>query len=113
MKSLELTSFLESNESIRETLIIAEQQCQCSRTWVLVVHSDFLQVEGYERNGNDVDLENLRRVFHVERHCKFAELANCDKAQIVGTLSSKEKLIKMFHPNDDCEFLNDQYYFSL
>jgi hypothetical protein len=99
MELLELNSL----ESINQTPS-AEQQCQCSRTWVLVVHNDFLQIEDYERNGDEKDLENLRRFFQVERHCKYAELANCDKEQILGTLSSKEKFIKLFHPNDDCKF---------
>jgi hypothetical protein len=100
---------LHSLESINKIQFV-EQQCQCSRTWVLVVHNDFLQIEDYERNGDEQDLENLRRVFEDERHCRFAELANCDKEQILGTLSSTEKLIKLFHPNDDCKFLTPIYF---
>jgi hypothetical protein len=92
---------IDSLKSIKKTL---EQQCQCTRTWVLVVHNDFQQIKGYERNGNNVDLENLQRVFQGERHCRFAELSNCNKEQILGTLSSKEKLIKLFHPHNNCKF---------
>jgi Mg2+/Co2+ transporter CorC len=95
---------MDSLHSILNKTTTLEDQCQCSRTWVLVVHNDFQQIKGYERNGNDVDLENLQRVFQSERHCRFAQLANCDKDQIVGTLSSKEKLIKLFYPDDECKF---------
>jgi len=77
------------------------KSCHCNNTWVLVVHNDFLQVEGYERKGNEVDVENLKRVWQRERQCKFAELANCTSAQIIGTLSSDEKLTKLFHPLDN------------
>jgi hypothetical protein len=77
------------------------KSCQCNNTWVLVVHNDFLQVEGYERKGNEVDVENLKRVWQRERQCRFAELANCTSEQIISTLSSDEKLIKLFHPLDN------------
>jgi len=77
------------------------KSCHCSNTWVLVVHNDFLQLEGYERKGNEVDVENLKRVWQRERQCKYAELANCTSAQIIGTLSSDEKLTKLFHPLDN------------
>jgi len=77
------------------------KSCHCSNTWVLVVHNDFLQVEGYERKGNEVDVENLKRVWQRERQCKFAELANCTSAQIIGTLSSDEKLAQLFNPQEN------------
>lgn len=89
------------------------KSCVCSRTWVLVVHNDFLQVEGYERVGNDVDLQNLRRVFQSERECEFAELANCNKAQILETLTSQQKLNQLFHPGRDSKFLIDFAIFLL
>jgi hypothetical protein len=100
-------------ESLKSTQKTIEQQCQCTRTWVLVVHNDFQQIKDYERNGNNVDLENLQRVFQGERNCRFAELANCNKEQILGTLSSEKKLIKLFHPNEDCKFLTPIYLFEL
>jgi hypothetical protein len=77
------------------------ESCHCNNTWVLVVHNDFLQVEGYERKGNEVDVENLKRVWQRERQCKFAELANCTSAQIIGTLSSDEKLTQLFNPQEN------------
>lgn len=76
-----------------------EKLCNCVNTWVLVIHNDFNKIEDYERNGNEVDLENLKRVFQIERHCKFAELANFDKEQIIATISQQENLIKLFCPN--------------
>jgi hypothetical protein len=48
-----------------------------------------------------MDVENLKRVWQRERHCKFAELANCSSAQIIGTLSSDEKLTQLFHPRNN------------
>lgn len=89
------------------------KSCVCSRTWVLVVHNDFLQVKGYERVGNDVDLQNLSRVFQSERQCEFAELANCNKAQILETLTSQQKLNQLFHPGRDSKFLIDFAIFQL
>lgn len=87
-----------------KALLKSRKRCACLRTWVLVVHNDFLQVEGYERRGDDVDLRNLRRVFQTERACKFAELTNCSKEQILETLSSQDKFIQLFHP-DQCRKL--------
>jgi hypothetical protein len=78
---------------------VSETLCICTNTWVLVVHNDFKKIENYERYGNEVDVENLRRVFEIERNCKFAELINCNKEQIIATLSQQEKLIKLFYPN--------------
>jgi len=71
--------------------------CHCSNTWVLVVHNDFLQVEGYERKGNEVDVENLKRVWQRERQCRFTELANCTSEQIISSLSSDEKPTQLFY----------------
>lgn len=91
---------LTSSDEVSEDFLRSsdpKKSCVCSRTWILVVHNDFLQVAGYERRGNDVDLQNLRRVFETERHCKFAQLANCSKAQIIETLSSKQKLVQLFN----------------
>lgn len=79
-----------------------EKLCNnCVNTWVLVIHNDFNRIENYERNGNEVDVENLKRVFQIERHCKFAELANFDKEQIIATISKQENLIKLFYPNSE------------
>lgn len=77
----------------------------CPKIWVLVVHNDFKKVEDYERYGNDVDVDNLKRVFQIERNCKFAELANCNKEEIMAALSQEEKLIELFHPVNDCKFV--------
>jgi hypothetical protein len=92
--------------------IVRGQLCQCKNTWVLVIHNDFLQVEGYERHGDDVDVKNLKRVFQTDRNCKFAELANCNKTQIIETLSNEEKLVQLYHPENDCKYLV-KYTFSL
>jgi hypothetical protein len=93
---MELTRFLPRSDF--------QPSCVCSRSWVLVVHNDFLQVEGYERRGDDVDVRNLRRVFQSERHCKFAELANCSKAKIIETISSEDKLLQLFQQEIGCRF---------
>jgi len=78
--------------------------CLGSRTWVLVVHNFFRDILDYERIGNEADLTNLKRVFCDQRKCKFAELENCDAGGIVKSLSQEDKLIALFHPNDDCKF---------
>jgi len=62
-----------------------------------------MSIEDYQRNGNDKDVENLKRVFHTQRKCQFAELANWKSSDIVGTLSQDEKLIQLFYPNGDCK----------
>jgi len=83
----------------------SEPLCKCVNTWVLVVHNDFKEIETYERNGNEVDVENLKRIFQIERGCKFAELINCNKERIITTLSEQDKLIKLFYPNNaDCKY---------
>lgn len=98
---MELLELTERTETLSETV------CICTNTWVLVVHNDFKKVEKYERYGNEVDVDNLRRVFEFERHCKFAELANCNKDQIVATLSQQDKIIELFHSygHDNREYI--------
>jgi len=82
---------------------VRDGACLCSRTWVLVVHNDFMYIEDYQRNGNDKDVENLRRVFQTQRKCQFAELANCNSSDIVGTLSNEQQLVQLFFPTDGCK----------
>jgi hypothetical protein len=94
--------------------LTAVSVCHCSKTWVLVVHNDFLNVDKYERKGNEVDVANLKRVFQSERNCKFAELQNSNKEHIIGTLASEEQLIKLFYPDNDCKHLNQliRYFYA-
>jgi hypothetical protein len=86
------------NNRTHEELELQTVQCLCCKTWVLVVHNDFEKVDQYERGGNDVDVANLRRVFQLDRHCRFAELQNCGRERIIGTLANEEQLVQLFYP---------------
>jgi hypothetical protein len=96
MEQMELQCLQKQGKNSFES---SETLCKCVNTWVLVIHNDFKKIDTYERNGNEVDVKNLKRVFQTERSCKFAELINCDKEQIITTLSEQDKLIKLFYPN--------------
>jgi hypothetical protein len=89
--------------------------CLCFRTWVLVIHHDFKGVENFERLGNDADVHNLRRVFQEDRKCKFAEMKNWAKNDILSTLQSEKRIAKLFHHDDECELFQDFFltYFTI
>jgi hypothetical protein len=72
---------------------------QCLQRWVLVVHDDFGEVADMQRNGNDVDVANLRRVFSVERGFQFAELARQKSSNILHALSNWQYLTALFGHN--------------
>lgn len=82
------------------------ENCQCTRTWVLVVHNSFKGIVNDERFGNEIDVNNLRRAFSTQRQCRFAELADCCSADILRTLSNKQLFVQLFHPGNDCELKN-------
>jgi hypothetical protein len=84
---------------------VVEGACLCSKNWILLVHNDFSSKGEWERLGNEADVRNLKRVFKKRSNCKLAELKNCGKDEILGCLRSKEKLIDLFHPDDDCRYL--------
>jgi hypothetical protein len=66
------------------------------------VHNDFSDKGEWERLGNEVDVKNLRRVFEKRPNCKFAELKNCGKEEILRALRSDEQLTNLFHPDSTC-----------
>jgi hypothetical protein len=78
--------------------------CLCSKIWVLVVSNDFDGIQGFDRRGNNADIQNLRRVFHEQRHCRFAELRNCGREEIINTFSSADEIKKLFNRNGEREY---------
>jgi hypothetical protein len=84
---------------------VQEGTCLCSTTWVLVIHNAFQDIDKYERFGNGADIRNIRRVFHEQRKCRFAELENRGRDDIIDILSTQEMLIQLFHPDGDCNSL--------
>jgi len=70
-----------------------------SNTWVLVVHNYFKNIPYLERIGNEIDIINIKQLFCATRGCKFAEMENCGREEIIGALSQEEKLTGLFKTN--------------
>ncbi|CAB3383796.1 Hypothetical predicted protein [Cloeon dipterum] len=80
--------------------------------WVLAVHYDFKFNEEkhpasskkffneHFRNGDDVDVGNLRKTFEERRNCNFYDFLSPTKEKLLELLADKDQLLQLFECKD-------------
>jgi len=67
--------------------------------FVLVIHYEFEKCGNMKREGNQIDINNLRDAFETLRGCAFKDLRSPTKEKLLETLGSDEEMTKILGRN--------------